>query len=498
MKTTRKHRLLMPGIALIMMLTMLFSAAAPAVATDVPEEFATLTWYLPPPTGDMSNGPSILAYVNELIKEKINAHVEFEFIDWGSYQDTMNTMSAAQEPWDLAMSTSWIFNITSNVNKGAILGLNDLLEQYGPDIMARVPSEYWDAVTYRGEKYAVIDVTTYAALRGASVQKELAEKYGLTLDAQGSYELRDFEPFLEQIKANEPEIIPLMACAQLFPMFVDKTSDQLTKWLIYDMSDGKIKTAIESPYRLEHHYGTLFDFYQKGYIAKDAALKTDYLAEGQSQRYAVFCDGGVVTADGLKSSTAYGFPCVDVAQTGTVVGTGSIQAAATAIGKNSKNPERAMMLINLLYADKYIFNTLCFGLEGQDYEVVSDAGTDNPTVRMNDDMKWAIWHPWIGNLFDQWPCVNGNTAEALQQMLDGNSNGTISPILGFVFDTEPIKMEISQIDAIWADAEPILNTGSAPDLDQYIAETLAKMKDAGLDKVIAETERQLAEWQASR
>lgn len=56
------------------------------------------------------------------------------------------------------------------------------------------------------------------------------------------------------------------------------------------------------------------------------------------------------------------------------------------------------MLVNLMFGDKKFFNTVCYGIEGQDYKVVSGVGTDNPTVEANSPNTWAIWHPWIGPL----------------------------------------------------------------------------------------------------
>ena len=113
---------------------------------------------------------------------------------------------------------------------------------------------------------------------------------------------------------------------------------------------------------------------------------------------------------------------------------------------------------------------MCYGLEGQDYKVISGAGTDNPTVEAfsGDEQKWGIWHCWIGELpYNQWPS-NWNDENTLEVYRKGNEEGKVSPILGFIFDPEPIKTEVGQIDAIMSEVLPILQTGSAPDLTSIL------------------------------
>lgn len=458
--------------------------------------FVKLSWYLPPPNGDLSNKNSVMAEVNKILKEKINTELDFEFLDWNSYQDKMNLMSASGEHWDLAMSTSWIFNITSNVNKGVIQPLDDLLNKYGQNILKLVPEKYWPAVTYNGKRYAIIDYGPYQSLNGATVQKDLADKY--KLDVKKIKTLKDIEPFLAEIKKNEDGIIPFEACATDFPMNVQSIYDKLNQWLLFDTTDGQIKSQLDASYFVES-YKTLGSFYKSGYIAKDASLKKDYAAEAKSKKYAVMVCAGTVTDDSSKDTSVLGFPCTDInLGLANVIGTGTVQNTATAIGKNSKNPVRAMMLVDLMHSDKKLFNTMCYGLEGQDYKVVSGAGTDNPTVQSSDPMKWVIWHSWIGDLVhNQWPS-NFNDAKALASFKAINdSTGKVSPILGFTFNPETVKTEVGQIDAIYNQATPILNTGSAPDVEKYIAETKAKMEQAGLSKVITEVKKQLAAWKKS-
>jgi putative aldouronate transport system substrate-binding protein len=208
-------------------------------------------------------------------------------------------------------------------------------------------------------------------------------------------------------------------------------------------------------------------------------------------------DNGGYTEDGSKSTAAYGFPCVEALYGYPIIATGNMTSAATAISKTSKNPERAMMLLNLIWSDKYLSNTLAFGLEGKNYTVKSGKGTDNPTIeaKSGSEQTWAIWHNWIGPLWDQWDS-NWNTTKALEVMQKNNKDAKTSNILGFIMDNEPVKSELTQVNAVSSEAGPILNTGVMPDFDKYITETKQKLKNAGVDKVVAELQKQIDDWKA--
>lgn len=467
-----------------------------AITEDKKElEFVHLKWYLPQPVPDMSHKDSVMAEVNRMFKEKINAELEFVFMDMNQFQEKMNIMSASGDPWDIALS-GFTNNVTSNVSKGSCLAIDDLLNQYGQNILKLVADKFWPAVTYSGKRYAVINPLPYVMAKGAVVQKELAEKYNL--DTTSIKTLADLEPFLAAIKKNEPGIIPLGSFAtDQAPMMYNTIYDKLNTWLLYDTTDNKTKSILDASWYVEQ-FKVLVDYYKKGYIPKDASLKKDANTENKTKKYAVMCDPGSINDDGgVKATSFNGFPCVEI-NMGVMgmVGTSSVQTTLTLIGKNSKYPERSMMLINEMFGDKKLFNTMCYGLEGQDYKVVSGAGTDNPTVEANagDQQKWAIWHCWIGELnYNQWPS-NWNDEKTLEVYRKGNEEGKVSPILGFIFDPEPIKTEVGQIDAIISEVMPILQTGSAPDLDKYVADSKARMDKAGFLKVLAEVEKQLADW----
>ena len=63
--------------------------------------------------------------INEYIEPKIGAVVKLEPFDWGTYEQKMNNIAAAQEKYDLCFSANYLFNYASNVDKGAFADITE-------------------------------------------------------------------------------------------------------------------------------------------------------------------------------------------------------------------------------------------------------------------------------------------------------------------------------------------------------------------------------------
>ncbi|MCD9024927.1 DUF3502 domain-containing protein [Cohnella silvisoli] len=458
---------------------------------DKPTEIANVSWYMLKPIDTIKNQESVEAEANKML-EAVNAKLHINFIDNAAWEDKMKLMSASGEPYDLVLTSSWTNSISNNVARGAFLPLDDLLQEYGQDILKKVDPRAWDAVTYNGKIMAIPAQSPYSAPVGFVFKKDLADKYNL--DFQNIHKLEDLEPFLEQIKANEPGIIPLLTTKKVTAGIVMKEHTDVTKGLKYNENTGKLVWDTDVPEWLDF-FRVTNRFYQKGYIAKDAALKTDYTAEAKSGKYAVMRDSGGYTADGSKSTTLYGFPTVEALVGYPIIATGNMTGGATAISKTSPNPKAAMKVLNEVWKNPTLSNTLAYGLADKNYTIESGAGTDHPRVapKTGAEQTWAIWHNWLGPLWDQWDS-NWNSTAALEEMQKNNNEAKTSALLGFNFDAEPVKSEIAQVSAAYTEMASILNTGSMPDFDAFIANMKKRLLEAGLDKVEAEARKQIDAW----
>jgi putative aldouronate transport system substrate-binding protein len=78
-----------------------------------------------------------------------------------------------------------------------------------------------------------------------------------------------------------------------------------------------------------------------------------------------------------------------------------------------------------------------------------------------------------------------------------NQNAKVSPALGFVFDSEPVKAEVGAIANVIKQYQRALETGSV-DIEKVLPEYEEKLKAAGLDKVVAEKQKQFDAFLASK
>jgi putative aldouronate transport system substrate-binding protein len=100
----------------------------------------------------------------------------------------------------------------------------------------------------------------------------------------------------------------------------------------------------------------------------------------------------------------------------------------------------------------------------------------------------------IGNNLLTHP-VQGQGADYFKEIKAINDAATISPYLGFVFDTTGLDLTIANLTAVGDQYSADLGSGNyTPEL---FAECKAKYEAAGVHDYIAETQKQLDAWMAA-
>ena len=166
------------------------------------------------------------------------------------------------------------------------------------------------------------------------------------------------------------------------------------------------------------------------------------------------------------------------------------------ISSNSKDPEKAMILLNWIFKTKEANDLLNWGIEGRDYVVKDDGTLDFPegvtteNANYHMDFGWALLNQynsyvWTGNAPDIW--------DQYQAVRD---SAQLSKAYGFFFDTAPVINEVSALTAVSEEYLNSIGTG-AVDPETAIAEFNQKLYDAGLQTVMEEKQKQLDEWLAN-
>lgn len=460
------------------------------------EEPVELVWYVG------GNGPqadlnTVLEEVNTYLEEKLNCTLKIVETDFGSYDQKMQMVIGSGEEFDLCYTANWSNNFYNNVNKNAFLELNDLLEEYAPELVEAVPQAGWDAATVSGNIYAVPNMQIWTMTNCISIDKEYVDKYNFDVDSVT--ELKDLEPLLAAIKEDNPDMYPFAADAggilgmMTQAMGYDELAGRnIPGVVMLDDEELKVVNQFELPQVMEH-YKLMYDWSQKGYIRPDASTITSYTADLAAGKHAVRVVGNLKPGLEVGEAEMYGGKEVVIVQmSDSWLPTSGITATMTAVSRTSKNPEKAVEFLNLLNTDKYLYNLITQGVEGVHYEKL-----DGEYIAPIENSGYAPNADWMyGNQFLAY-LKEGQVENDWEQTIAMNEAGKTSVAFGFVFDSTTVQNEIASVSAVVQEYQLSLDTG-AVDPESVMPEFLNKLEQAGSQVIIDEIQRQLDEWNANK
>lgn len=458
-------------------------------------EPVTVTWCV---FGDKQpDQDKVLEDLNKKLVEKINVKLNLDVIPQGEYADKMKLKSTAGEDYDLAFTSNWLNSFNENLSRDAFMPLDDLFAEYGQDMAEAIPDWLLDVGKVNGTLYAIPNQQIIARQMGVAIQKEYADKYGF--DKTSLSDIRELEPFLDEIVKNEPTLFPIdkrvdAVFEKEYEAVVSAggASQGNSSDLVAIRKDDPEAALIPITEVLNEQLQVDHDWYEKGYIRKDIATVMDNTADVKANRYVCTLSSYKPGWD-AEMTARQGVEYIAVPVEGAYVRTNSGVETMTAINVNSKNPEAAMKLLNLIYTDKELFNELLFGLEGEHYTKTGENSVE--PVSTGTDAKYYLGsYAWkLGNQFNAWllPGQAENLWEETDQL---NREAEISPLRGFTFDPSNVQAEMAQLSSV---VKEYSNTQfTTDDLDAYIAERNAKLEQAGLSKVMEEVQKQIDAWKA--
>ncbi len=459
---------------------------------------------LPPVTITYTYGGNVFKDVDmvsealsAIAQKKINATIKLKPIDWGAFDEKMKLAFAAGEECDIVFVAPWINNYIQNIVNGNIIPLDDLLPKYAPGLWKSMPESSWDAARVNGKIYGVLNQQIWVKPFGFSVRKDLADKYGLDVNAVQKYE--DLEPFIKAVKEGEPDIIPLTSSYNwMFETagFDPIVSQETPVAIRYDDKDLKVFNAAATP-EFKASVELARKWYLAGYTPKDKIERADSEAMWRAGQFAMSMAGVVKPGGDIEARQRFGQDVYQKSVTQPFLTTAGSSATMNAICRTSKNPERAMMVLELLNTDVEFYNLISKGIEGRHWEwadkenKVIKPGPNNADYNPNTDWEF-------GNQFNAYYI---DPEQAAQKVWEAtyklNNDSPPSAALGFNFNPEPVKTELANISAVVKElAEPLTN--GMVDPETALPEYLKRLDEAGLQTVIAETQKQLNEWAQSR
>lgn len=451
--------------------------------SEAPKEIEKIKIYLPC-AGSFDDAQAVMEKVNEISREKIGVEVEFKFYQFGQWFQQYSLFISGTEDCDVIANYGGYLNA---VSQGAAYELNDLLDKYGKDIVA-LEGDYIKSGMVNGTQYAIPIYASYAWTMGIIYRQDIVDELGLTEQVAAVKTLEDWEPILKAVKEKKPEIIPFVSnSGNTAATFQYGTWDSLGNNYGVLMNGGA-GTKVENLFETEEYANLckiLYDWNKKGYSSKDIQTQTDAFTV-MTQNDAAFCTLGQADFNtAFYQSTTCNRP-IGVVMLDTPAARTYDNVTYT-IMSNTEHPEAAMKFMNLWFSDEEIGNLISYGIEGTHYVLDENGMGSYPEGK---DATNCGYHPGSGISNTNRIRWNTESATYAEDLIKSNNNAVKSNAIGFAFNTETVTNEITQLDNVCSKYQIGLECGVL-DPDKYLPEFQKALKEAGLEKVIAEKQAQL-------
>ena len=366
----KRTRLLI--VSLVLSLVLVSTAA-------LAQEPVQLKVVFPVTVGNFQDAKLIEAEINKIAREEINAEIELTFLRFGNYiQQTMLSL-AAGEQIDLLPTVGTLSTLHA---QGHLLPLNNLLDSHGQDVKELLGPDLLMAATFDGDIMAVPPLRNYAAGASMTMRKDVLDKYNIDpeelqaeVDAQAVLvdKLAVFESIYDLVKEDYPGMAPI---APGFP----QNAGVITDLHVRIPTGGGFGVLMDKDSReIVNYYDTeeykdlikkVREWQVKGYVMRGAETNQesfeDLVKAGRAFSGIRTFEPGVNEKASGQAGTALVAICI------VEPSLKHIEAVTWTIPRTSKNPEKAMEFLNLLYTSSDLQNLWAYGLEGQHYELTAD------------------------------------------------------------------------------------------------------------------------------
>ncbi|NLW15187.1 MAG: extracellular solute-binding protein [Erysipelothrix sp.] len=425
----------------------------------------------------------VMEKVNAISEEEIGVRVNLQYIGWGEWGEKMNMIVSSGEAYDLSFSE----NFAVNAQKGAYADLTDLIEEHASEYFDSIDDIYKDGNIFDDKLYGFpVNANVYAQ-QMLTFNKELLDKHNLSLDGINGY--ADIETLLSVIKEKEPQTVPY-AVGRGYKVALGNfdylLSDSLPYAVDVDGDQTKIVNVFETP-QATKNLEIIHGYYNKGYIPVDAATSDTSYGHGENTWFVRQETQGPMDYGDYMLSTVAGKELVSVPVTDMLKSTAQARMANFVVSNNSKHKVEAVKFLNLINTNEEVLNTLIHGIEGEHWTY------DDATNRITKKIDKNVMSPWnTGN--NKLIYVTDVVTDEMIKERDVNIEAAVSsPIVGFNFDTNPVKNELSAVQTVMERFSDTINTGTK-DPKVAVPEFLKELEANGSNKIIEEMQKQYDAW----
>lgn len=456
----------------------------------------------------------MLEKLNALLTEKANATLDLFYVEWADWQTQYNVqLLSGDSSIDLiTTATDWLFAY-ENAQKGAFLGLDE-------EILKANAPKTWEGVAGRGNWEVCMlpdgmiyfipeDNFTQWTNHGFFYRGDWATSAGIPDGTITQFE--QFTQYFSWVKQNQKKAYPwdvAGANTSALDGYLQGHTDGQT---IQQVSAGNyypFQTTAAAPYTVGSWYMDSPQFIEAATLAKEwneiGVWREDALNYDGDTREALYA--GLSGVDQHHSQTYIGGIWYNLSnrqegsdpkmfwfgQETKNIFRDIKTHGAMAVSANSRNPEKALQVYELIRQDEECYKLLNFGIEGSDY-VLKDGKLDYPEGYdpSTDGLGANFW----GGRMDEFEpprLTEHPDKEAIHSQLEGLSKDY--PYATLLINKDLIDPSLAAMGSVLSRFIPQLQYGKPKDPQAFIAEMREELRTAGYDDVRQAIQQDMDTW----
>lgn len=451
--------------------------------------------------------------VNKLLKQDINATVEVSFLSWGDWQQKYPLLFASGESFDLIYTANWA-QYNTQATKGGFLEITqDMLKTYAPKTAASAYKEALEQAKMDGKQYML--PMNFKEVQGSIslFRGDLLEKHNLKLE-DITANSTSLAQYYDTIVQKEKGLIPVNAAGLNWwgaPLYLP--TEKMKNWLdlvgagnlrlYYDYTDPKAKViSLFDSEQFMEGVKVSNEWAGKGYWSKSAMVSKTTDNEAFENGKAAIAGGNLSTINSLYMKVSKAHPDWKIVAADTGFGF-SVDLKpfiqnGMAINKSSKNPERALMMLDLFRNDPRYFDLTFYGIKGKHYDLAADG-------------KSIVPLPDNGGYPPEGACPWGWRDDKLVRATEGGlpnynqlkdnllKKAVTAPLQSFNFDDSSVKNELAAVgNVITQYIKPLAFGVVKSDVEKEVNEARKRLEEAGSKKIVEEFQRQVDAFLAAQ
>ena len=468
-------------------------------------EHVDLTMYL---IGDRTpDFDEVYGKINEILEKKLNCSLNVEFLSWGEHDTKYSLLFSSQEDFDLIFTASSWCHYEQTVALGGFEPLSeDFIKTYAPDIWSVVPEVAWNQAKIDGQIYMVPNYANEFGQDVMAVRGDLMEKYGFD-------DISSWDDVMSFYKACAADGMYASLGAPWYQYFQTQGlsttggAPQGGELVLYDA---------QNPDDLDFTYVPEWDGFrdyclQMKELADAGCWSNDVLNSTDERQTGLLTGKTASMIWNIGSCNTYAKQANEENPDWNVTIVDPVASQpkkvnsyinnGMAINASSKNKERAMMVLNEFYTDPDVYDLAMLGVEGKHWEAVGDDQykvLDESGYGVSNNCNWG----WNNANIQRTEYIENRTAldDKTDELKEAFNNNIKEEHVydGFNFDSTSVSTQFAAVEAALGNYYEPLTNGLVDDVDESIEEMKAALESAGIQDVLAEMNRQAAEYVAEK